>query len=307
MPTGLRPPPEQPTSISLTSPSATLSISPNGSAISPPGATRTERSLVRQLFVIADLVDGTRLVIGDQQGSVGCLQDIGRAAEDLLVIQPCAGEDHLLRILAVRPDRNEDNPIAVLLVPVPRTVLGDEDPVLVLSRELVAGVEFHAERRDMVAEVHHRRREFGAFVAHAELRIDDVALVAIGVAEVLAEVGDMIELVARLVVAQPVTGVFAKPEIAGTRIDRAADAVANADCHELSRAVRRVDAPVLRHAGRRQADVARRSERDVEPALAVGHEILPAVRYVRRHVVIDDLWRRRLLEVRFGIVVFVEL
>src|SRR6185312_8380980 len=170
-------------------------IFPNGSAISPPAATRTERSLVRQLFVIADLIDGARLVVGDQQGTVRRLQDIGRAAEDLLIIQPCAGEDRLLGILAVGPDRNEDNPIAVLLVPVPRTVLGDEDPVLVLSRELVAGVELHAERRDMVAEVHHRRREFGAFVAHAELRIDDVALVAIGVAEVLAEVGDMIELV----------------------------------------------------------------------------------------------------------------
>ena len=123
----------------------------------------------------------------------------------------------------------------------------------------------------------------------------------------LAELGDVVELVARHVVAQPVAGVLAEPQVAGARIDRAADAVADADRHQLGRAVRRIDAAILRQAGRRQADVAGRPERDVEPALAVGHQVLPAMRHVGRHVVVDDLAVRRLVEVGLGIVVFVEL
>ena len=72
-------------------------------------------------------------------------------------------------------------------------------------------------------------------------------------------------------------------------------------------AVRRIDAAILRQAGGRQADVARRPEGNVEPALAVGHQVLPAMRHVGRHVVVDDLAGRRLVEAGFGIVVFVEL
>src|SRR6185437_12561919 len=150
-------------------------------------------------------------------------------ADDLLTVEEAALREHrLLRVLAVRPDRDEDDAIAVLLVTVPRAVLGDEDAVLVLGRELVAGVELHAERRHVRSELDHRRRELGALVAHGELRIRRVALVAVRVAEVLAELRDMVELVARHVVAHPVARVLAEPQIAGPRIDRAADAVADA-------------------------------------------------------------------------------
>ena len=53
--------------------------------------------------------------------------------------------------------------------------------------------------------------------------------------------------------------------------------------------------------------VAGRTERDVEPAVLVEGEIFPAVRRVGRHVVVDDLRLRHLVEVGFGIVVLVEL
>src|SRR5580704_14340969 len=112
------------------------------------GRGRTER-----LLLVADPVDGARLVVGDQQGAVRRLKDIVGTAEDLLVVEPGAGKDGLLGVLAVGVDRDKDDPVAELLVPVPRTMLGDEHAVLVLGRELIAGIELHAERRDVRAEL----------------------------------------------------------------------------------------------------------------------------------------------------------
>src|SRR5262249_6284541 len=174
----------------------------------------------------------------------------------------------LLGVLAGRIDRYEDDPIAVLLGPVPRAVLGEEDAVLVLGREHVAGVELHAERRDVRAELDHGRGELGALVAHTELGIGDVALVAVGIAEVLTHARDVVELVGRNVVAQPVAGVFAEPQITGSRVDGAADAIAHAQRHELGAAGLGIDPAPLPGAGRRDADVAGHADGNIEPALA---------------------------------------
>src|SRR6185312_14279055 len=93
------------------------------------------------------------------------------------------------------------------------------------------------------------------------------------------------------------------PVLAGARIDVATNAVANAERHEFGVAGLGIDAPDLRHAGRRNTDVEGRSERNVEPAILVGSEILPAMRGIGRHVVIDDLAVAELVEISFGVVI----
>lgn len=58
---------------------------------------------------------------------------------------------------------------------IPGAMLGDQNVVLVLGGELVAGIELHAERSDVGAEIQHGRRELGAFVAHRELVVGQIA------------------------------------------------------------------------------------------------------------------------------------
>src|SRR5215470_3216163 len=112
------------------------------------------------LLAVADPIDRTGPVVGDEDRAVLGKHDIRRTAEIALVtLDPAGGEDLLLGILAVRPDDHALDARALVLVAIPRAVLGDEDIVLVVGREHVAGVELHAERRDMRAELDDRRRE----------------------------------------------------------------------------------------------------------------------------------------------------
>ncbi|MGY4432102.1 hypothetical protein ACVWWO_004579 [Bradyrhizobium sp. F1.13.1] len=174
---------------------------------------------------------------------------------------------------------------------------------LVLGRELVAGIELHAERSDVSTEVQHRRRELGAFVAHRELGIRQVTLVAVGIAEVLADLADHVQLVRGQIVADPVAGILGEPELAGARIDVAADRVANAERVDFRIAGLGIDAADLRDAGRGHADVEGRSERNVEPAFLVDRDVLPAMRGIGRHVVIDDLALAGIVELVLDVVV----
>ena len=156
------------------------------------------------------------------------------------------------------------------------------------------------------AELDHRRRELRALVSHAELRIRHVALVAVRIAEMLADLGDVIELVARHVVAEPVARVLGEPEspVRGSTSPPTLLRMPSATSSAVP--VFGIDAAILRDAGRRQADVARRAEGHVEPASCRGPDI--SSRAARRAA----CRRRRpcraaLVEVGFGIVVFVEL
>ena len=99
------------------------------------------------------------------------------------------------------------------------------------------------------------RRELRTFVAHRKLRVRHVALVAIGIAEMLAELRDHVELVTRHVVADPVAGILGEPVFARARIDVAADAVADAERHQFGVAGLGIDATDLRQAGGRNPDV----------------------------------------------------
>src|ERR1041385_1292251 len=111
----------------------------------PPRRFPGRVSCPASLFAVADLVDRTGLIVGNEQRSVRREHDIGGPAGDLLSVEPGAGEDLLLGVLAVRIHRHAFDPVAVLLLAIPGAMLGDEDVVLVLGRELVAGVELHAQ------------------------------------------------------------------------------------------------------------------------------------------------------------------
>src|SRR5262249_26854100 len=104
-----------------------------------------------------------------------------------IALDPARGKHFLLGILAVWPDDDAHDPSALILMPIPRAVFGDQDVVLILGRKLIAGIELHAERRDVSAEIERRRSKFRALVTHGELRIRQIALVAIGITEVLAD------------------------------------------------------------------------------------------------------------------------
>src|SRR5882757_9127 len=159
---------------------------------------------VPSLLAVADAVDRAGPVVGDEHRAVLGEHDVGRTAEiALIAFEPAGGKDLLLGVLAVGTDDHALDACALVLVPVPGAMLGDEDVVLVLGGELVAGIELHAERRHMGAELGDRWRELRALVTHRKLRIRHIALVAIGITEVLAELRDHVELVARGVVAHP--------------------------------------------------------------------------------------------------------
>src|SRR5258707_11040420 len=242
------------------------------------------------LLRVADAIDRAGPVVGHQQRAVLGQDDVGGTAEIALVaFEPAGGEDFLLGVLAVGPDDHALDARALVLMPVPGAVFGDEDVVLVLGGELIAGVELHAERRHMRAEIEDGRGELRALVTHREFRIRQIALVAIGIAEMLADLRDHVELVTRDVVAHPVAGVFREPVFSAARIDVAADAVANPERVDFGVAGFRIDAADLRHRGRRNADVEGRSEWQVHHAVLVDRDVFPAMRGVGRHVVIHHL------------------
>src|ERR1700684_756086 len=96
---------------------------------------------------------------------------------------------------------------------------------------------------------------------------------AIGITEVLAELRDHVQLVARHVVADPIARILGEPVFSGARIDVAADAVADAERDDFGIAGLGIDAPDLRDAGPRNPDVERPSEGNVEATILVGGEI----------------------------------
>src|SRR5260221_9701931 len=123
------------------------------------------------LLVVADAIDRAGPVVGNEDRTVFRLDDIVRPAEIALVAFDPAGCEHfLLGILAVRTDDHTNDPPALIFMPVPRAVFGDQDVVLVLCGKLVAGIELHAERSHMRAEIEYRRGGFRTFVYPPGLR-----------------------------------------------------------------------------------------------------------------------------------------
>src|SRR3954463_8825462 len=111
--------------------------------------------LVRLLLLaVADAVDRAGPIIGHQQRTIAGLHDVGGTAEiALIAFEPAGGKDLLLGVLAVGIDDHALDAGALVFMPIPRAVFGNEDVVLVLGGELIAGIELHAERRHMRAEI----------------------------------------------------------------------------------------------------------------------------------------------------------
>ncbi len=81
----------------------------------------------------------------------------------------------------------------------------------------------HPQRRDMRAQAGHRRDELAAAPALAELRVEEVALMAEGKAKMLPGLHDAVEFAAGLIIAQPVATVVGEPQLTRTRLKIKAD------------------------------------------------------------------------------------
>src|SRR6202041_819187 len=106
-------------------------------------------------------------------------RDVGGTAPVLVVLDPAPGERLLRDILAVDIGLDADDPGAGMHELVPAAMLRQEYVVAVFSREVVASVELHAERRHVRPDIQRRRRELAALVAHGVFRIRNVTLVAV--------------------------------------------------------------------------------------------------------------------------------
>src|SRR5882724_12239602 len=92
------------------------------------------------LLAVADTIDRAGPVIGNEDRAVLGQDDVVRPTEITLVAFDPAGCEHLLLgVLAIRTDGDLHDAATLVLVPVPRAVLGDQDRVIVLRRELIAG------------------------------------------------------------------------------------------------------------------------------------------------------------------------
>src|SRR4051794_29195188 len=116
-----------------------------------------------------------------------------------------------------------------------------------------------------------------------------------------------VQVVALQVTAGPVARPFPGPVGSGPGIDVATDAVTDPERPDLGVAGFWIDPADLRDAGRRNADVEGRAEREVEPAILIDRDIFPAMRGVGRHVVVHHLAGAEIIEIGFGIFVFDQL
>src|SRR3954447_21431823 len=116
--------------------------------------SRVTAALVQALFLVADPVDRAGPVVGHEYRAVLGQHDIGRPTKiSLITFEPTGSEHFFLGVFAVRSNRHAHNPGALVLMAIPGAMLGDEDAVLVLGGELVAGIELHSERSHMGAEI----------------------------------------------------------------------------------------------------------------------------------------------------------
>src|SRR5262245_34925774 len=244
---------------------------------------------------VAHAIDRAGVIVRDQQRAVLHLPRVHRSAPDLIALQPAFGERLVLGHVAL-PQRHHHHAEADLLAAVPRAALREEDAVLVLGGEHRASVELDTVARDVRAGLQQRRGELPARPALAELRIRDVALMAVWIAEVQPLLGRHVETVARDVFAEPVTRVGGEVELLRHRMPVEADAVAHAVRPVLEPGAIRVHARDVGVRVGRDTDVAGRA--DVEVELAVGPEgqVLPAVRRILRQRVVDHLHLGRAVE-----------
>src|SRR6185369_12698337 len=122
------------------------------------------------LSAICDAVDGTGLVVRNQQAAVGQDLKIDRPPPGAVVLEPALGED-LVGDRPVVPEQYLGDTVSCGLAAVPGTVFGDEYPVAVVRWEHVPGIESHSQRGDMGTKLHLGGGEFILAVPLAELGV----------------------------------------------------------------------------------------------------------------------------------------
>src|SRR6185503_6705651 len=230
------------------------------------------------------------------QRAVGQDEHVGRPSGCATALQPPRGE-WLIRSRASALDLDERDAVADRRRPVPGAVLGDEDATPVALWKHLPGVEAHAEGRHVRAKEPGWRGELRARAPRVVLGVAQAVAVTEGKAEVLARAREAVQLVGRLVVAEPVAPVVGEPELAGLRLEVEADAVAHAARDHLGTAARNIELRDgrMQQTGRR-ADVARRADGHVETTVRTERDELPAVVSVGRVGVADHLGLWRLLQ-----------
>jgi hypothetical protein len=161
-------------------------------------------------------------------------------------------------------------------------------PLRYSAGNIEPAVEAHAERRDVRAELGGGGVELAARAALAELRVEQVALVAVRIAEVHSLLRGAVQRVLGQLVADPVARVVGEPELLGARVPVEADRVANAAGVDLGDAGLRVDAVDRRLEVRRHDDVPRRADVVVELAVGAHREELPEVAGLLRGIEVVD-------------------
>ena len=182
-------------------------------------------------------------------------------------------------------------------------MLGDKYPVAVLGREHRAGVEAQPVWRDVPPLVQCRGTELTACAPRPVFRIGRIALMAEGKAEVKSGFRRVIQFAGRQVIAHHVAAVIVEPQLLRCRIPIEANGVAHAARKHLKLTAIRfesVDGGV--HIRIRCADVARRADRHVEPAIRTEGDELPAVMAVPGQFVEYDDWLWRGLQIGFDLI-----
>ena len=136
----------------------------------------------------------------------------------------------------------------------------------------------------------------------AEFRIRNIALVAIGRAEILADLGDAIEFVLRHVLRHPVAPVIGEVQLPGFRIPVEPDGVAHAKCDHFGAGAIEIDPPDLAMRVVMQDVVAGLSDRNIQLVVGPDGDELPAVGFILRQLVVDDGRFRRIVEIVFDLV-----
>ena len=115
-----------------------------------------------------------------------------------------------------------------------------------------------------------------------------IALVAIRLAEILAELGDAIELVVGQIFRKPIAAIVGEIQFLGLWIPIEADAVADPERYDFGIAAVEIDAAQLAVILVMQHIVARLTDFHIELVVGTDRQEFPAVRFVLRQIAVDD-------------------
>src|SRR5580704_1315329 len=267
-----------------------------GGARHPPGRPRSFPGDARA--GAADAIDGTVVIIGDEQRPVFHGKDVHRTSNVVVVLYEAGNEGFHRPECAIAVQSDGDYIAADLHAAVPGSVPRKEHHVAIFIAQPVARVELQAKRGRMGPEQGDGLRELAAGVPPTEFRIGEGALVAIGIAEiVLAGLGDSIELVLRHVLRQPIARIFGEVELLQRRMPVHSHDLADTVGIDLEALAIESDAIDLAVPLRRHADVAGNADLEVELLVRANGEVFPAVRLVLWQIAQDDGGLRRIVEV----------